>query len=331
MATNSAIEWTDHTFNPWWGCVKVSPGCQHCYAETLSKRFGNNIWGPAKTTDRRLFDTKHWAEPRKWNAKAKADGVRARVFCASMADVFEDHPQLVEARAQLFDLIEQTPNLDWLLLTKRPENILRMLPFRWLNNMPANVWLGTSVENQEQAERRIPFLTQTGARVLFLSCEPLLGPLNLTSIVKNIEGLQTVTDVLRGSISIDGQAHLPIPPIDWVIAGGESGHGARPMHPGWARSLRDQCQAAGVAFHFKQWGQFAPANGDARTALGVPYGGMDDPDGRTPIALPDNTITDLDWNGGPGPHLRGGVHLLSLGKRAAGRLLDGRTWDEFPQ
>lgn len=295
MGANSSIEWTDHTFNPWWGCVKVSPGCQHCYAETLSKRFGNNIWGPAKTTSRRTFGPKHWAEPLKWDAEAAKLGQRKRVFCASMADVFEDHPMLEAERAKLWIMIEATPNLDWLLLTKRPENINSMVPWHGETGLyhgwPANVWVGTSVENQDQAEKRIPYLLDVPARVRFLSCEPLLGPVDLTD--------GALYTRIGGAISY----------IDWVIAGGESGPGARPMHPDWARGLRDQCQAAGVAYLFKQWGQFMPA-----------VGLTEDGDIYAPPADNDRSVDPFGDR----------TYMLSLGKHAAGRLLDGRTWDELP-
>ena len=181
MGQDSKIEWTHHTFNHWWGCIKVSPGCEHCYAETLSKRYGHSIWGPAKTTQRRTFGEKHWVEPLKWDRLAQVSGERKRVFCASMADVFEDHPQLPSEREKLWALIEQTPMLDWLLLTKRPENVNRMLPDMWeLGGLPSNIWIGTSVENQEQADKRIPELLKVPARVRFLSCEPLLGPVDLS-------------------------------------------------------------------------------------------------------------------------------------------------------
>lgn len=309
---NSSIEWTDHTFNPWWGCIKVSPGCEHCYAETLSNRYGHNVWGPAKTTSRRMMSDNYWRQPLKWNAAAEKAGTRARVFCASMADVFEAHPQVHEARNDLFSLIRMTPNLDWLLLTKRPENIEEMLPESWLDmHMPQNIWFGTSVENQEQADKRIPHLLKVPARVRFLSCEPLLGPVNISQWLK------------FGEFTPYGPR-----PLHWVIAGGESGHGARPMHPEWARGLRDQCQAAGVAFHFKQWGEFVPA--DSR-------------DGD-PFELANGATFDT---GEKWPHPR--VHVwentqhhngdyttyrcrasVSVGKHAAGRLLDGRTWDDLP-
>jgi protein gp37 len=261
MGENSKIEWTHHTFNPWWGCVKVSEGCAHCYAETLSTHYGHNVWGPAKTTPRRLFGEKHWQEPLKWDRQAQREGTRKRVFCASMADVFEDHPQVVDARTRLFNLISDTPHLAWLLLTKRPENIKPMLieAGRGFQSLPPWVWIGTSVENQEQADKRIPHLLNVPAHVRFLSCEPLLGPVDLSHLA-NRGGEQ------HGLI--DGGIH-------WVIVGGESGAGARPMHPDWARSLRDQCETAGVAFHFKQWG--------------------------------------------------------GTNKKATGRILDGRTWDQFPE
>lgn len=289
MGQNSSIEWTHHTFNPWWGCLKVSPGCEHCYALTLSKRFGHDIWGPAKTTSRRTFGEKHWAEPLKWNAEARTNNHRKRVFCASMADVFEDHPQVYDARLRLFNLIDETPNLDWLLLTKRPENIMGMLD-DWAVHFPQNIWIGTSCEDQQRADERIPHLLKVPARVRFLSCEPLLGPIKL--------------DPWNG-----GHAD-----IHWVIAGGESGPGARPMHPDWARSLRDQCSAAGVAFHFKQWGEYGPWPEDK------PF------NPKTPVFQWQRTEWNMDadhWENRYEPHYR-------VGKHAAGRLLDGRTWDQFP-
>ena len=252
----TTIEWTasvnangevvpGFSFNPWWGCVKVSPGCEHCYAETFAKRTGHSIWGPAATTQRRTFGDKHWQEPLKWNEDAVKAGERRRVFCASIADVFEDHPQLLTERVRLWKLIDQTPALDWLLLTKRPENITEMVPCSWVaDGYPLNVWIGTSVENQAAADKRIPVLATIPAEVRFLSCEPLLGPVDLTPWM----GEREWTQVAPGVRTRQG------PLVDWVIVGGESGPRSRPMHPDWARSLRDQCQAAGVAYHFKQWG-----------------------------------------------------------------------------
>lgn len=252
MGENSKIEWTHHTFNLVWGCVKVSPGCEHCYAEGFAKRTGHNIWGPAATTQRRTFGDKHWQEPLKWHADALQAGERRRVFCSSMADVFEDHPQLPAERARLWELIDKTPWLDWLLLTKRPENVNDMVPSWWqpsrgYSRWPANVWLGTSVENQAMADKRIPILALTSANIRFLSCEPLLGPVDLSPWM----GGMYETGVEWGGMR--EMAQEP-PAVSWVIVGGESGPKARPMQADWVRSIRDQCTAAGVAFHFKQWG-----------------------------------------------------------------------------
>lgn len=296
MGQNSDIEWTHHTFNPWWGCVKVSPGCANCYAETWANRYGHDVFGPAKTTQRRTFGDKHWNEPLKWDRAAKAAGVRQRVFCASMGDVFEDHPQVEGERLKLFNLILKTPWLDWLLLTKRPQNIRNMVPGDWLLppgslkvlpypcGWPANIWIGTSVENQEQADKRIPELLRVPAAVRFLSCEPLLGPVDLRLF----------------DCWLPEDHYEACERLHWVICGGESGPKARPMHPDWARSLRDQCVAAGVAFHFKQWGEFGPriVNPPVMTAAGMEF--------------PDKEI------------------MTRFGKHAAGRLLDGQTWDQFP-
>lgn len=232
MAKHSKIEWTHHTFNPWWGCAKVSPACQHCYAEAWAKRVGSTVWG--KSAPRRFFGDVHWKEPLRWNREAEDEGVRRRVFCASMADVFERRAELHEWRDRLWKIIDSTPCLDWLLLTKRPHNVTAMAP--WTSQWPENVWLGCTAENQTWADKRIPALLEIPARVRFLSCEPLLGPLDLAR-------------------------HLPLDPVDgihWVIAGGESGAHSRPMNPEWVRDLRNQCQQSGVAFHFKQWGHWVP-------------------------------------------------------------------------
>jgi protein gp37 len=278
MAKDSKIEWTHHTFNPWWGCRKVSPACLHCYAETWARRLALDLWG--SKTPRRFFSDKHWAEPLKWNREAQRVGARRRVFCASMADVFEGRPELDEARARLWPLIEATPWLDWLLLTKRIHNVARMAP--WGDAWPANVWLGTTVENQRWANRRVPILLSHNARVRFLSVEPLLGPVSIAHL-------------------IDTHEHRS--KLHWLIAGGESGHGARPTHPYWIRSLRDECQTYGVAFHFKQWGHWAPS---------LPNGLST----KHQITLNDAKV--------------GESLLYGLGKSGAGRELDGRTWDQFP-
>ncbi len=228
MAENSGIEWTHHTFNPWIGCTKVSAACDHCYAETWDARFKGDRWGPHADRTR----TKTWGKPRRWNELAKGAAERPRVFCASLADVFDNHKSIRESwRHDLWTLMADTPNLDWLLLTKRPQNIARFVP-GWMGPMswPENIWIGTTVENQVEAERRIPSLLEVPARVRFLSMEPLLGPVDLTPWLGGEFG------------------------INWVIAGGESGSDYREADPDWFRSLRDQCASAGVPFLFKQWG-----------------------------------------------------------------------------
>lgn len=290
MTENSRIEWTTHTFNPWWGCARVSPGCENCYAETLDRRVHGKEgahWG-AKT-ERRFFGEKHWNDPRRWNDKAAEAGERHRVFCSSMADVFEDRDDLIGARARLFGLIVDTPHLDWLLLTKRPQNAERL----WLGakidafgnwtdsvtgpDWAENVWVGVTAEDQQRADERIPVLASIPAVVRFVSFEPLLGPILLT----------------QGAV-LD---------IDWAIVGGESGHGARPMNPAWAQSLRDQCTSRGVAFFFKQWGEWAD-----NIASGHP--------------IPPKTASIIT--------LSTGSLMGRFGKKLAGRELDGRTWDELP-
>jgi len=215
-----------YTFNPWWGCLKVSEECKRCYAEGIARRYGHHVWGPAATTPRRLFGETHWHEPLRWNRQAAQAGHRRSVFCASMADVYEDHPNVSGARAKLWELIDATPWLNWLLLTKRPQNILALSPWGGAS-WPENVWIGTSVGLQKRAEERLPYLLDVPAIVRFVSCEPLLGPLDLSPWIKQLH---------------------------WVICGGESGIDARPMNPDWARLLRQQCFEAGVPFFFKQWG-----------------------------------------------------------------------------
>lgn len=241
MTENSRISWTDHTFNPWQGCEKVSPACDHCYAESLSIRTGHvNRWGADGV--RAVTSDGYWRNPLKWDRAAAEAGRPALVFCASMADVFEDRPDLDAPRARLWDLIEETPNLIWLLLTKRPENVPHLVPESgfecdgdWMSDSwPENVWVGTTVEDQRRADERIPHLARIPAPVRFLSCEPLLGSIDL------------INHVLA---------------IDWVIAGGESGRGHRPMELDHARSLRQQCLLWDIPFFFKQHGGRTPTAG----------------------------------------------------------------------
>lgn len=329
MGQNSKIEWTHHTFNPWRGCTKVSPGCTNCYAEKLSMRNPKTlgVWGDNGT--RVVAVESYWRQPVKWNREAKEAGERRRVFCASLADVFEDRPELVEPRYRLFDLINNTPDLDWLLLTKRPENVNRIYDdignhFGWDENMSVmNIWLGTTVENQEYANQRIPELLNVPAVVRFLSCEPLLGPVSLEHVNFGNEIAVDVHDVLfpQWGPRYPGNGNpfpqLPGNSIDWVICGGESGPHARPMHPLWALSLRDQCKRAGVPFFFKQNGRYAH------------QWGCDDPCGQCVMALADGTITGTNWEAGPA--MKGSYQLHPMSKEKAGRLLDGAEHNGFPQ
>jgi protein gp37 len=280
MAKDSHIEWTHHTFNPWWGCTKVSPACLHCYAETWARRLALDVWGAHSS--RRLFQDEYWQQPLKWNREAERHQIRRRVFCASMADVFEGRHELDQWRDRLWLLIGATPWLDWLLLTKRIHNARRMTP--WQREWPNNVWIGATVENQRWADRRIPLLLEIPAAVRFISAEPLLGALTLESWTRAGNGGER---------------------LHWVIAGGESGNGARPTHPEWVRSLRDQCRESGIAFHFKQWGHWSPAE-------------------PANIAKKRRSLVVTDTTRRPSV-------LYGLGKTASGRVLDGETWDQFPR
>jgi protein gp37 len=314
MAENSAIEWTDHTFNPWWGCTKVSPGCDHCYADALDRRAGGAHWG-AHAPRRR---TKDWSGPVKWNRRCEKLGIRERVFCASMADVFDNHRSILpDWRANLWSLIAATPHLDWLLLTKRPQNIAKMLPPTWGDGWP-NVWLGTTVENQTEADRRIPHLLATPAQIRFLSCEPLLGPVALDMILTPEMGIYALTGVRSDGSGPSGFSRGPR--IDWVICGGESGPGARPMHPDWARSLRVQCTLDRVPFFFKQWGDWFPGEVDDKS------------DGSGRCAYPDDNHDPAAymWEGRWRYAEVGNQGFLRVGKKRAGRLLDGREWNDVP-
>lgn len=221
MAEKTLIAWTDHTFNVAWGCVKVSPGCKNCYADTLAGRYGHDVWGPGKA--RRTFGAKHWAEPLAWDRLAADEGRAHRVFCSSMCDVFEDHPTIDAERAKLWTLIGATPNLHWQLLTKRPERVAANLPANW-SEIRGRVWLGVSIESAEYADRA-DYIRHIGSAVRFVSYEPALGP-------------------LAGALDLRG--------LDWIIYGGESGPRFRPEDKQWARDMRDACAAAGVAFFHKQ-------------------------------------------------------------------------------
>ena len=291
MGKDSAIEWTDHTFNAWWGCTKISAGCANCYAQDLAERFGyNGCFG--KGQPRKHMSDKYWAEPLKWDRAAAKAGKRARVFCASMGDVFDLEAPMRE-RARLWKLIEATPNLQWLALTKRIESLWVLSPMTWLSgSWPENVAVGVTVENQAVVKRvaaLVEMKKRYGIPMVFVSVEPMLGPVWLES--------------------------LP----DWVICGGESGINARPMNPNWARGLRDQCNAAGVPFLFKQWGEWGALEDHPETMSNIP------------ICFYDESIvgTIPGWQNGLSSG--GQQHMVRIGKKKAGRLLDGKEWNQYPE
>jgi protein gp37 len=323
VSDGSKIEWTEATWNPVTGCTKVSPGCDHCYAERVTERFhGKGSFATVTLHPDRLDQPIRWRRPR-------------RIFVNSMSDLFHDAvPD--EFVADVFAVMAMAERHTFQVLSKRPARMRSLLSSRAfldlvmdrvLREDPAarrrfaetrwplrNVWLGVSVENQQWADIRVPALLGTPAAVRFLSCEPLLGPVNLhrghaTCPVHDFSG---------------GFCTGPCPDrytIDWVIAGGESGQGARPMHPAWARTLRDECAAAGVPFFFKQWGEWAPesmlVHKDAAPAAYVGIDGVVRPlVNGTPAAPPRARGVD--------PTVR------RVGKKAAGRLLDGRTHDDYP-
>ena len=345
MADQTEIEWCDSTFNPWIGCTKVSPACDHCYAAVSTPaRTCNIAWGAGQP--RRRTSPANWKLPLRWNARpflecpachwrgeakeahwegtacprcsGDPEPVRRRVFCASLADVFDNEvdPQW---RAELFALIQATPNLDWLLLTKRIGNAHQMIGESLIriaggvDLLPTwpwpNVWLGATICNQAEADRDIPKLLAAPAAVRFLSMEPLLGPVDLR--------LMRAAPLSAG----DGPGALCRASdrlgLHWVIAGGESGPNARPMHPDWARILRDQCASAGVPFLFKQWGEWAPAEMQAGGDLGG--------------ELRRGTVRHLHALGNPEGFFRAGdAYVRRIGKKATGRLLDGQEHNGVP-
>ena len=271
MARDSAIEWTTHTFYAWWGCTKVSPACRGCYAEGIGKwLWPDPLWGPG--ADRRMLGDANWKQPLAWDRKAGQAGTRARVFCSSMSDVFEDRRDLDPARERLWALIAATPNLDWLLLTKRPEAVARLVP--WNRHWPANVWIGITAENQRYLDERMAELARIPAVVRFISAEPLLGPL----------------DLRRWSDK-----------LDWVITGGETGGKARASSPAWFRSLLIQCVQSEIEFHFKQWGEWRPALDTDRPGFA-----MHEADDGTMMARvgkkhAGRMLEEAEWDGVPTP------------------------------
>jgi protein gp37 len=301
MSDRSKIEWCDTTWNVATGCSKVSQGCKNCFAERIAGRF----WGERKFTDvqvhpERLDIPLRWRKPR-------------RVFVNSMSDLF--HPAVpFEFILQAFTVMAQAEQHTFMVLTKRPERMVEY--FKWngfgegLYAWPSWIWLGVSVEDQKAADERIPLLLQTPAAVRFLSCEPLLGPVDLTNTFNTVV------------------------PLHWVIAGGESGPGARPMHPDWVRSLRDQCQAAGVPYFFKQWGEWFPLppeiddeSAPDEIVLGHYRDEYYNRDGEY-LGWWD---VKADYGESWGKDDESTICFVKVGKKAAGRLLDGREWNEYPE
>ena len=302
------IEWADKVWNPVTGCTKVSEGCRNCYAETMASRF----WGDRKFTDV-MIHPERLEQPLRWKKPV-------RVFVNSMSDLFHDSVS-DEFIAKVFAVCRISENHKFLILTKRPNRMNTLLNYDefyklatywcevFVDNGPtikpniSNIWLGVSVENQKTADERIPLLLQTPAAVRFVSCEPLLGPVDLWKFATREETFGSMYDH-RGSYGfIPGLPKEPIKyheGIDWVIAGGESGKNARPMHPGWVRSIRDQCVDAGVPFFFKQWGEWTSEFPQEK---------------------------DLSYTK---EAYENGRVFYKVGKKSAGRLLDGREWNEFP-
>ena len=358
MAETTEILWCDSTFNPWIGCTKVSPGCANCYAERdFDHRKHVAKWGPGQPRHR--TSEAYWRQPLKWDRKAEADLAywqekrdrwlasgqdrhgpgrqwlathdaakprRPRVFCGSLCDIFD--PEVpIEWLADVLDLTRRCQNIDWLYLTKRPEramlrlvgagmSVAQMRPdlerwiVTWINGTPpANIWIGTTVEDQQRADERIPALLKIPARVRFLSCEPLLGLVHLRKAAKGMAHIE-------GNVMLDG--------IHWVICGGESGPHARPMHPDWARILRDQCSAADVPFMFKQHGEWLPLD-HCSYWMG---GGVDGPES---VGVAGMRIRSRGLHGAIYPDRIGDPSYARVGKHAAGRLLDGHEHNEFPE
>jgi protein gp37 len=315
VGENSGIEWTDHTHNPWRGCQAVSPACDGCYAKKLVE---GRLGGVFETRERHSAQTRNL--PFAWDRKAHRAGRRDRVFSLSLGDIWDNQVPL-EWLVDHLDVMRQTGNLDWLLLTKRPQLIARRLVeakgearrggrqalSAWLQAWqdgapPANVWLGVTAKNQEEADRRIPLLLSVPAKIRFVSCEPLLGPLDLRRYLIGHEEAGMVGNCIGWT-----------PPIDWVIAGGESGAKARPTHPAWLWSLRDQCAADDVPFFFKQWGEWlwTPGRGD----VVMHADGTIRPGKTRAFQIDAGRRDDSGWHG-----------MTRVGKRAAGALLPERDW-----
>ncbi|WP_454813829.1 phage Gp37/Gp68 family protein [Labrys neptuniae] len=320
MGENTKIEWATHTFNAWLGCTKISVACDNCYAESWAKRTGGAaLW----QGDRRRTSVANWKQPIKWNREAPTDVSRwqdrPRVFCSSLADVF-DNQVPGEWRADLWALIRDTPNLEWLLLTKRPQNIVKMV--KAIGFMPANIAFGTTVEDRKAVEQRLPHMMVAAGlrpRFLFTSCEPLLGDLgDLSPWMTGDPFPQHLAEGERfeRGFKLDRDGVPKLPAIAWWIGGGESGPHARPMHPAWERSIRRQCAASGVAYLGKQWGEWAPG--------GEWYE-------HHPVSLEVRGWTGSCWTDDPSGWGDADNYMVRLGKKRAGRLLDGVEHNGFPE
>lgn len=328
---NTNIEWTDHTFNPWMSCAKISPGCDNCYAERdMGQRFKRVEWGPRAPRVRTA--PANWNKPKRWNAAHDKffaqHGRRQRVFSASLADIF-DNAADPSWRLDLLNLIDATPNLDWLLLTKRVGNVRDMLPSGWLESHP-NVWLGISVVNQIEADRDIPKLLTLPAAVRFLSMEPLLGHVDLKLQPKDAANPMGSSGTIFSGANAEN--------LHWVIVGGESGPNARPMHPDWVRSLRQQCEAAAVPYLFKQWGEYRPATSFQEAGYypiiatnRAVAATSDMARAHRPMSgrfhMPHQVESMLD---GTGQFAHLDCAMFKAGKKSAGRLLDGAQYDGYP-
>lgn len=329
------IEWTwtlgpdgilhrGFTLNFWIGCQEVSPACDFCYAKTQNlRRHWVDGWGPHGQRRR----TQYWNDARRWNRMARDLGVRLKVFSNSLSDFFDKAVDDKPWRDDAWALIDECRDLDWLILTKRPQNIPNRLPVGWMRQQGdgkpfqpwPHVWFGTTTENQEEADRRIPHLLAVPAAKRFLSCEPLLGAVRLDMLTRYVQSGALIDNALTG-FSSNGYGGSYGSKIDWVIAGGESGPDARSWHPDWARSLRDQCSKVGVPFFWKQNGEWSQEDAHRKV---VPH-----------AMANDGTLYrsgDLAWPNGArrGEAIRADhdkAHLTMMyrvGKKAAGALLDG--------
>ncbi|MFE1949970.1 DUF5131 family protein [Streptomyces sp. NPDC059524] len=315
MSDTTTIEWTDRTWNPVTGCTKVSAGCDNCYAETIAERFRGHTAFP-KGFDIQIRTDKV-NDPLKWRKPA-------RVFVNSMSDLFHDEVDQAWI-ADIFAVMAAAHRHTFQLLTKRHARMRHLLndpafvnevrtralskglpPDQWAWPLPS-LWLGVSVENQQWANIRIPALLRTPAAIRFLSCEPLLGPVNLKQAVRTM-GSERGHGLTASYVHASDCCHK-YHGIDWVIVGGESGRKARPMDPTWAQSLRDQCAEANVPFFFKQWGEYAPTG---YLVIGGTSRG---------VLLVGDPVDDMGHR----------VEIARIGKKNAGRQLDGRTHDAFPE